>query len=87
MRPPHSCGRAFVIPIFQPAHSPELNPIERLWQDLKKPFKCTNFETLASLRAAVFQAVNTLSNTTIQSLTGWDYILAALNNLKKMQPF
>lgn len=33
--------------IFQPAHSPELNPIERLWLDLKKHFKAKNFETLS----------------------------------------
>ena len=24
-----------IIPIFQPAHCPELNPIERLWQFVK----------------------------------------------------
>jgi hypothetical protein len=30
-----------VIPIFQPAHSPELNPIERLWSDLRGCFKST----------------------------------------------
>ena len=25
-----------IIPIFQPPHSPELNPIERFWQQLKR---------------------------------------------------
>ncbi|WP_448267841.1 transposase [Nostoc sp. DSM 114159] len=28
-----------LIPIFQPAHSPQLNPIERLWQFIKRQFK------------------------------------------------
>ena len=29
-------GRHRQVRFFQPSHSPELNPIERVWQDLKK---------------------------------------------------
>lgn len=68
-----------VIPIFQPAHSPELNPIERLWQDLKKHFKGKNFETLSALRQEVFGLLNSLSQAVIVSLTGWSFILDALS--------
>jgi DDE superfamily endonuclease len=68
-----------VLPIFQPAHSPELNPIERLWQDLKKHFKGRNFDNLAALRDEVFGLLNSLCPSTIMSLTGWSYILDALN--------
>lgn len=32
-----------IIPIFQPPHCPELNPIERLWQFLKGLWKGENF--------------------------------------------
>jgi transposase len=39
--PAHICGAINwpenILPLFQPPHSPELNPIERLWQFLKKP--------------------------------------------------
>lgn len=68
-----------VIPIFQPAHSPELNPIERLWEDLKKHFKDKNFETLSALRQEVFDLLNSLSKAAIMSLTDWSYIVDALS--------
>ncbi|MBD2307249.1 transposase [Chroococcidiopsis sp. FACHB-1243] len=67
-----------VIPVFQPAHSPELNPIECLWSDLKKHFKGKNFDNLSTLRDEVFNLVNSLSSATIVSLTGWSYILDTL---------
>lgn len=67
-----------VIPIFQPPHSPELNPIERLWEDIKKHFKGKNFDILFDLRAEVFGLINSLSKAAIVSLTGWSYIVDAL---------
>ena len=70
-----------VIPIFQPAHSPELNPIERLWEDLKKHFKGKNFDNLAALRDEVFDLINSLSAQTVVSLTGWSYIQDALKKI------
>jgi transposase len=70
-----------VIPIFQPAHSPELNPIERLWQGLKKHFKDKNFDNLAALRHDVFDLLNSLSTSAIVSLTGWPYICDALSSI------
>ena len=65
-----------VVPIFQPSHSPELNPIERVWQDLKKLFKNQNFPSLPALRQRVFQVVNSLTETGLRSLTGWSYLLS-----------
>ncbi|NJP11053.1 MAG: hypothetical protein HC866_17575 [Leptolyngbyaceae cyanobacterium RU_5_1] len=35
--------------MVQPAHSPELNPIERFWQLLKQPLKNQNISFLASV--------------------------------------
>lgn len=67
-----------VLPIIQPAHSPELNPIERLWQDLRKHFKGKNFESIAALEHAVFEQINALSQKAVASLTGYAYILDAL---------
>ena len=42
-----------VILIFQPPYTPELNPIERLWQDLKKQLSWSNFQNLSSLKEKV----------------------------------
>ncbi|GAA6617948.1 IS630 family transposase [Scytonema sp. NUACC26] len=39
-----------IIPLLQPPHSPELNPIERLWQFLKKPLKNELFSSIQNLR-------------------------------------
>jgi DDE superfamily endonuclease len=68
-----------VVPIFQPSHSPELNPIERFWQDLRKFFQGKNFEDLAQLQQAVFDALNAIAQETIASLTGYSFILNALS--------
>ena len=38
-----------IIPIFQPPNSPELNPIERLWEHIKYKLSweyCTNLDEL-----------------------------------------
>lgn len=67
-----------VVPLFQPSHSPELNPLERLWQELRKRFKGKNFETLYQLQQALFDELNALTPQTVASLTGYPFILDAL---------
>lgn len=67
-----------LIPLFQPPHSPEVNPIERLWQALKRCWKGENFASLAALRHRFNQALEALKPEQIQSLTGYNFILEAL---------
>jgi transposase len=67
-----------VIPIFQPAHCPGLNPIERLWQFLKRLWQGENFASLDALRQRVTQELDLLSAEQVQSLTSFDFILDAL---------
>ncbi len=67
-----------LIPVFQPAHSPQLNPIERLWQYLKQQIKGENFATLDLLRERLHQELSTLSCQRVASLTSYDFILEAL---------
>lgn len=61
-----------------PAYSPELNPAERLWEELReKEFANRVF---GSLGAAIAQAARGLARlkrnpSFLQSLTGWDWIL------------
>jgi len=42
-----------VILLFQPAYSPEINPIERLWEYIKEQLKGLRFEQIEELRAAL----------------------------------
>jgi len=63
-----------IIPIFQPAHSPELNPIERVWQALKRPLRWQNYPS----REAVTEVLETLTPEHLMSLTSYDFALEAL---------
>ena len=67
-----------IIPIFQPPHSPELNPIERFWEFLKSKLQWENCQTLAQLRQKLAQVLEAITPEQIASLTSYDFILEAL---------
>lgn len=71
--PPH------IVLLFQPPHSPELNPIERLWEHLKSQLKWQVFKDLKHLQERVSELLKNLGQEVIASLTGWAYILDALS--------
>ena len=50
-----------MILLFQPAYSPEVNPIERLWGYIKKQLKWLKFEQIEELRAAVQKELKKLT--------------------------
>ncbi|MEH1903236.1 MAG: transposase [Nostoc sp.] len=67
-----------VIPIFQPANSPELNPIERLWEHIKYSLSWEHCTSLDDLRKKLKNALDSILPETIASICGWDYIISAL---------
>ena len=67
-----------IIPIFQPSHSPQLNPMERLWEFIKRQFKGESLSHLDQLRQRVQNELAQLSSEVISSLTSYDFILEAL---------
>lgn len=67
-----------LIPICQPAHSPELNPIERVWQFIKAQLKGERFATIEVLRARIAQVMAQITLERIISLSSYDFILEAL---------
>jgi transposase len=71
-----------VILLFQPAYSPEINPIERLWEYIKEQLKWLRFEQIEELRAALQKELEKLTNKVIASLTGWKFILEAISVAK-----
>lgn len=68
-----------VILLFQPPYSPQVNPIERLWKEIKKKLKWELFDNLDLLRSRLAQILEELTPETIRSVTGWDFILSALS--------
>lgn len=68
-----------IILIFQPPYCPELNPIERVWEHLKKDLKWELFDNLDCLREKVAELLSQLTSEVVASLTGYDFILNALS--------
>jgi transposase len=72
-----------VVPVFLPPYSPELNPIERLWRDLKDKLADVMAKTIAELSDAVCSIIQTYANATLQSLTGFAYFVQAVETTQK----
>jgi transposase len=79
-------AKALVIPaqivcLFLPPYSPELNPIERLWQDLKAQLAWLLVAQLEALEQHVETILRQYSRAAIQSLTSYPYFVHAVNAL------
>lgn len=68
-----------IILLFQPPYCPEVNPIERLWQEVKKFLKNQVFDSLDFLRKKLANILAQFSQKHIASITGYDFILEALS--------
>lgn len=68
-----------IILLFQPPYCPELNPIERLWEHLKRDLRWELFKNLNQLQTKVDQLIAQLTAETVASITGYDFILKALS--------
>ena len=74
-----------VILMWLPAYSPELNPVERWWEDLKRRIDVFNSQVRSSLGALqehVADLVQRYSAEMIASLTGYAYLVEAINALQ-----
>ena len=80
--PPHVAKKLLIpeniILLFQPAYSPDVNPIERVWQSVKDKLSWLTVATLDALRREMDAVLNSLTAECIASLTGYDFILSAL---------
>ncbi len=68
-----------MILLFQPAYSPEVNPIERWWGYLKEQLKWLRFERIEELRDGLQKELKKLTLEVIASVTGWQFILEAIS--------
>ena len=72
-----------ILLLSLPPYSPELNPVERLWQDLKGRIDVFDQQvrtSLDALREHVAQIICQYTPESIRSLTGYDFIVNALMN-------
>ena len=67
--------------LLQPPYSPDVNPIERVWQHIKDQLSWLNFKTLDELRQRVDESLHSLTSERVASLTSYDFILSALEQL------
>ena len=63
---------------FLPPATPEMNPIEQIWKEIRKRgFRNEIFQTLDKVIDRLFDTICSLSQDTIKSITGRDWILSA----------
>jgi len=62
-----------------PPYSPELNPVERVFQDIKKYFKNKVFDSLDKLEDKLVEVLNSLSDDYLRNLTLYTYIKEAFD--------
>jgi hypothetical protein len=69
--------------IFQPAYSPELNPVERIFEELRRAVEGVIYPTLEAKKQAVECELRQLAADPqrVKNLVGWDWLCAALDNL------
>lgn len=61
--------------IFQPPYTPEVNPVERLWQHIKDKIAWNIFKDLEVLRNKVYDILNSLDELTVMSISLYPYIV------------
>jgi transposase len=73
-----------IVPLFQPAYSPELNPAEHIWRYIREngEFKNRTFKSIQEVEENLCVAVNTLlaDKDRIKSITGFKWIVNAISD-------
>jgi hypothetical protein len=65
-----------------PPYCPELNPIERVWRDLKDNLAWQQFPDLDAQQLYVGDLLQSYAAPTLQALTGYAYLVEAINALR-----
>ena len=67
--------------LFLPPYSPELNPIERLWQAMQAQLAWVLAAQIDELEHRVALIIQQYATATLQSLTSYPYFVQAVNAL------
>ena len=66
--------------IFIPPYTPEMNPIEQIWKEIRKlGFRNEVFQTLNKVVDRLCATIRSLSASTIQSITARQWIIKVFN--------
>ena len=63
-----------IVLLFLPPYTPELNPIERLWQDIKAKLFQNVFTSLQEMQEKLTEILRSYTKITIESITKYEYI-------------
>ena len=67
--------------VFFPPYCPELNPIERVWRDLKDALAWLHFPHLDAQQDYRATLLGAYEAATLQALTGYTYLVEAIHAL------
>ena len=67
--------------VFLPPYGPELNPIERVWRDLKDDVAWQQFADLNAQQEYLGHLLQAYEAATLQSLSGYAYLVEAIHAL------
>lgn len=67
-----------VVLLFQPPYCPEVNPAERLWQEMRGKLAWHCFDCIEAMQRKIDRWGQSLSREQVRSLVGWDWILDGL---------
>jgi transposase len=67
--------------VWLPPYCPELNPIERLWRDLKDDLAWLPFPNLDAQQLYVGDLLQAYDASALHALTGYSYLVEAINAL------
>lgn len=71
--------------IFLPPYSPELNPVEHIWDDLReKHFHNQTFDSMRAVERRLCIGLRDFESSPdrVQSIVGWDWIINSVFNEK-----
>ncbi|MFV0607044.1 MAG: transposase, partial [Niabella sp.] len=60
--------------LFLPPYSPELNPAEKIWQNIKRQFTNRHFESLEQISNFFTHTIKNLTVETIKSTCSYAYM-------------
>ena len=76
-------GELATVRIYLPSYSPELNPVERVLEEIRRRVEGKVYDTLDAKQAVVEAFLRELAAdpARVQRLCGWDWLVAALDQI------